>query len=369
MTRVGLKRCETYDRAMVYEAVKSSVDLIGGMRKFITPGMGVLIKPNLLSAHKPDEGVTTHPEVVRSVIRLVKECGGEATLGDAPGGFIKNYDEVYESTGMTQLCQEEGVKLVKFTTSNPVNGIPIVSHIKDAQCVISIPKFKTHAVTTITGAIKNTYGMVVGLYKAERHSDAPDEKRFSRVIADVFAAAKPHLTIVDGIMAMEGNGPSGGVLRPMNIVMAGIDACAIDACFAHLIGLKPMDIQTTREVYSRGQGEADLANIEILGDRLSDFYVKDFKLPQTKSKLIRFIPDIAISLLFPLIRFLPYIDPKLCKKCAICQKSCPVKAIEVIDGDFTVNKKKCIKCMCCHEMCPYKAIEIRRNILAKMIWG
>ncbi|MDP2929061.1 MAG: DUF362 domain-containing protein, partial [Candidatus Omnitrophota bacterium] len=331
MTKVAITRCEYYDTGKVYEAVKRTVDLIGGIEAFVSPGMKVLLKPNLLSARVPEDAVDTHPEIVRAVIRLVKSARGVPYIGDSPGGYGDNTDEVFEKSGMKRIAEEEGVRLVKFTVSRFVEGVPIARQIFDSDRVISIPKFKTHAITVLTAAIKNMFGAVVGLYKAECHSRAPKEEDFSRVMAKIYSIAKPHLTILDGITAMEGDGPSSGVIRKMNLIMAGEDAVAIDSCLAKIVGIAPLDILVTKEAYEAKLGEADLSKIEVLGDDLNNFIVKDFKLPQTTP--LKYLPKSVIDCVASLVRFKPYINIETCKRCNLCKTACPVNCIE-IEKDF-----------------------------------
>lgn len=367
MSKVSLIRCDSYDQAKVFEAVKKSVDLLGGIGEFVRPGMKVLLKPNLLSPRPPEDAVDTHPEVVRSVARLVKLAGAVPVIGDSPGGFGKNVEQVYEISGMRKVAEEEGVELVKFTSSKFVEGIPISRHVFDAGCFISIPKLKTHCVTVLTAALKNTFGTIPGLYKAGCHSRAPKEGEFAALIAKVHSASRPHLNILDGILAMEGDGPSGGKPRMMNLIAASRDAVSIDSCSSHIMGLKPLDILVTKEAVSLGLGEADLSKIEIAGDPLENFVARDFVLPQTLP--LHLVPTGIAHGIASLIRFKPYIDTGICARCNLCKLSCPTNAI-TIEPDFCkIDYEKCIVCMCCHEVCPYKAIRIKRNILAKMIWG
>jgi Pyruvate/2-oxoacid:ferredoxin oxidoreductase delta subunit len=237
----------------------------------------------------------------------------------------------------------------------------------DSDCIISIPKLKTHCITVLTAAVKNTFGMVTGLYKAECHSKAPKEDDFAKIIAKVHSMTKPHLHILDGIIAMEGDGPSSGRPRKMEVLMASADAVAMDSCIAKMIGLEPLDIFVTREAYKMGLGEADPARIEITGDDVASFITEDFELPQTLP--LKFLPKALAHSVANFVRFKPFIDRDVCRRCNLCRISCPVGAINTNDGDYTVNYKRCIRCMCCHEVCPYRAITIRRNILTKMIWG
>ena len=367
MTRVSLVRCESYDTGLVFDAVKKSVDLIGGIEAFVRPGMKVLLKPNLLSARLPEDAVDTHPEVVRAVVRLVKSAGAVPFIGDSPGGFGNNMDEVFEKSGMKRIAGEEGIELQRFTVSRFVDDIPIARQIFDSDRVISIPKFKTHSITVLTAAIKNMFGAVVGLYKAECHSRAPKEEDFSRIIAKVYSLTKPHLTVVDGIIAMEGDGPSSGVIRKMDLITAGEDAVAIDSCLAKIMGLLPLDILVTKEAYEAKLGEADLSKIEILGEGLDAFAAEDFKLPQTTP--LKYLPKSVMDCVASLIRFKPYIDIEACKRCNLCKIACPVNCIEIEKDYCRIDYKKCVRCLCCHEVCPYRAISIKRNILTKLVWG
>ena len=367
MVKVSIIRCQDYETKNVYDAVKRSIDLIGGIGSFVKPGARVLLKPNMLSPHPPEDAVTTHPEVIRAVARLVKEAGGIVSLGDAPGGYGYNIDEILEKSGIKKIADEEGIELKKFAVSKFVKGIPIARHVLEADVVISIPKLKTHSITVITAAVKNMFGAVVGLYKAECHSRAPKERDFSKIVAKVFSIVKPQLTVVDGVTGMEGDGPSSGVVRKLNLIMAGTDAVAIDACIAKIVGLDPLDVLVTKEAFKAGLGEADLAHIKTAGDNIDDFIIKDFKLPQTT--LLKFIPKGVMNTIASMVRFRPYIDIQLCKMCNLCKVTCPVDCITIEKNDCSIDHKKCIRCLCCHEVCPYKAISIRRNVLTKMIWG
>ena len=367
MTKVSIVRCADYETANVFNAVKKAVDLIGGVDSFVKPGMKVLLKPNLLSARPPEDAVDTHPEVVRAVARLVKGAGGILSLGDSPGGYGTNIDEILETSGIKRVADEEGVEIKKFNVSKFVNGVPISRHVLDADCVISIPKLKTHSITILTAAIKNMFGAVVGLYKAECHSRAPKEEDFSSLMAGIYAIVKPNLTIIDGIMGMEGDGPSAGVARKMDLVMAGPDAVAIDSCIAKIVGIEPLDVLVTKEAHKAGLGEADLSKIEVVGDGIDSFVAKDFKLPQTTP--LKFLPKSVTNSLASLIRFKPYIDEELCKRCNLCKITCPVNCVEITPEYCGIDYKKCVRCLCCQEVCPYKAVRIKRNFITKIVWG
>jgi len=367
MAKVSIVHCVSYDTAIVEAAVKRALDSMGGMEAFVTPGMKVLLKPNLLSARPPEDGVDTHPEVVRAVIRLVKGAGGEVSIGDSPGGFHKDVFEVFEKSGIKKVAEEEGARLVRFEKSKFVDGFPIAREVFDCDAMISIPKLKTHMITVITAALKNTYGTVTGLYKTECHSKAPREEDFARIVARIHSISRPRLNILDAIVAMEGDGPSSGTLRNMGIIMASADAVAMDSCIAKMVGLEPLDVLVTKEAHAIGLGEADLAKIEITGDDIKTFDTLNFKLPQTLP--IKYLPRGIANSIASLVKFRPAIDRSVCRQCNLCKVACPVNAINADKRGYHIDYAKCIGCMCCHEVCPYRAIGVKRNILTKMVWG
>lgn len=365
--KIALARCESYDLEEVYSAVKKTVDLLGGIGRYVKPGMKVLIKPNLLTVSGPEESVTTHPEVVRAVGRLVRGAGGYVSVGDSPGGFGKNMDEIFAASGMKRIAEEEGIELVKFTTADIVEGFPIAREVRNADLVISIPKLKTHCVTVMTGAIKNTFGMVTGVHKAECHSRAPEERDLAAILVKVHSVTKPRLTIIDGIVGMEGDGPSAGRPKAMNVVVAGEDPVAVDACISRMMGIDPNGVTLIRLAHEAGLGEIDVAKMDFVGDRPEGFVAEDFLLPRTMP--LKMIPQPLLKLIFGIIKFRPRIDEDVCVRCGLCKTACPVKCIEIGKDACNIDYSRCIRCLCCHEICPHKAIEIRRNILARIIWG
>lgn len=366
-SKVSIIRCENYNSYLVEKAVSRAVNLIGGISRFVRPGERVLIKPNILSARLPEEAVCTHPEVVRSVIRLVKKAGGSVTVGDSPGGFIKDIQKVYEISGMSKIAREENVNLVKFTFTRTVDGFPLSVRVLEADKVISVSKFKTHEITGITAAIKNMYGAVVGLFKTQCHAKAPTEKDLAKIIAKVFSLTRPDLNILDAVWSMEGEGPSAGEPRKTSFLMASSDAVAIDSLVSMLIGCKPLDFGVTKESKSMGLGETDPGKIDILGDNFSDFLIYRFKMARGR-KIVRYLPSGVTNFVASFLKFWPEIDNELCKRCNLCRLSCPMHAISVENNIHTVDRHKCIRCMCCHEVCPYKAIHIRKSWLARKIW-
>ena len=364
--KVSIVKADSYDPGKVYASVKKAVDLLGGISSFAGSGETILLKPNVLSAKPPESGVDTHPEMIRAVARLVKEAGAKVIVGDSPGGvYFKDAGSTYEAAGIKKVCDEEKIELVDFDRARNVRGMPITEWAFAVDGIISLPKMKTHGLTMITGAVKNSYGLAIGLYKAQCHFKAPRPEAFCKYVVDVFETAKPRLVIMDGITAMEGDGPAAGNLRDAGLVIAGNDCVAIDSVFAALIGIEPLKVGITAEAYRRGLGEADISKIEVVGETINAVKLKDFKLPKTS--VVMKLPEPLLKLIIGGIKFLPRIDDNLCKGCLICEKSCPAAAIKIGKGRSRIDYSKCVRCFCCMELCPHKAIHIKRSLLARLI--
>jgi len=360
--KVAIVRCKDYERIKVEQAVKKAFDLLGGMSTLIKRGEKVLIKPNVLSARLPEDGICTHLEVIRAVVKLVRDCGALPCIGDNPGGSL-SAAKAYEGSGLTSLAKEVGVELKEAKGIKVVNGIPIASYFFECDKIINLPKMKTHILMGLTGAIKNMYGAVAGLHKSELHKKFPSPEEFAEVLIDTFEIVKPNLVLMDGIVSMDQDGPSSGRLRNPGLLIAGEDSVAIDAVFAELAGIKSLSVITTKKAYMRKLGEADLRNIEVLGENIKDNLINDFKIPGTLGLAVILGPFVKFAAGF--VKFGPYINKKLCKKCMVCRDSCPVQAITIDPKNSSINLKKCIRCMCCHEVCPYKAVGLKKNVLAR----
>ncbi|MFH1752718.1 MAG: DUF362 domain-containing protein, partial [Candidatus Omnitrophota bacterium] len=334
-SKVSIVRCGSYDPAPLKRAIERSLDLIGGISRFVKPSDKVLVKPNLLSARLPDEAVDTHPEFVRAVVRIVKEAGGVPSIGDSPGSFftVKSINHVYEQSGMKEVAENEGAGLVSFNQAVHINGYPIARAIKEFDLVINLPKFKTHAMAVLTGAVKNMYGLVPGLSKVQYHKQAPNINEFSNVLADIFEITKPALSIMDGIVGMDGDGPAAGRVREIGYILSSGDAVSLDAAFADMAGVPYSRNKLLRTVTERGLGKGCLDDIEILGESLSSARIKDFKLPKTAPQ--NRAPSFIAKYIARIIHFRPFINESLCEKCLICKPACPVDAI-------TINKDKSI---------------------------
>lgn len=368
-SKVSIVKCENYDSSLVQDAVRRTIDLIGGITSFIKPGSKVLVKPNLLMAKEPETGITTHPEVVRAVIKILKQIDCKIFIGDDPN-FRNSQTEkigmIYERTGIKRVCVEEAVIPVDLNKKRWQGNFPLTTWLDDCDYLVNVPKFKTHNFTVLSGAIKNLFGLVSGTYKAELHKKFFDINKFAKILVDVFQEARPSLTVVDGIVAMEGDGPvMKGKLRNLGLLFTSYDCVALDAVLALIMGLEPFDIRTTKEAAERRLGIADINSISILGERLEELIGKPFLLP--KPSIRRRLPAQLIKTIDKTIFFYPSIKRKYCLLCGACVAVCPNKAIKIRRSKILIDYRICVYCFCCSGACPTSAIKVKKSLFAKFI--
>ena len=367
--KISIIKCQDYSPDLVFAAIKEAIDLIGGITNFIKPQSKVLVKPNLLLAKEPEYGITTHPQVVAAVVRILKGINCQVLVGDGPsvwGNQIENVDEVYERTGIKRICQEEGAQLVRFEKRRMREKFPLTTCLDECDYLLNIPKFKTHDFMILTAAIKNLFGLVSGTFKTELHKKYFEPEGFARMLVDIYQEVKPNLTVIDGIVAMEGDGPaSSGKLRNAGLILAGADCVALDSVLALIMGLSPKDILTTKIAAERNLGISDPDSIQILGEKLEDVLPEHFELPSTSLK--RKIPRPVIEIAKKFIRFYPKVKHNNCNLCHACIDACPNQAITNKSHKIIIDYAKCISCFCCQEACPESAIKVKKSALAKLI--
>lgn len=326
-------------------------------------GKKVLIKPNLLRGSAPEEGVVTHPAVLRAVVAHVERMGPAAiVVGDNPGLFGYGANEAcFQQTGLMAAAnghyQNIGNDSRKVAFDPQYMPQVVLSQaVLDADVIISLPKFKTHGLTVITGAIKNSYGFLPGAQKAKLHKAAGNPQRFQEVVAQVFALRVPDLFIMDAVVGMEGNGPASPDLRDIGLVLASDNAVAMDAVVAHMMGCEPDQLPFLQKAKQMGLGDFDLSKIRIQG-RLQR--IPDYKLPPMGGGAIAGNKAVQ-EFLHSRTTLRPTADPDLCTACGTCIDQCPVGALSMTDDDHPrVDADTCITCFCCQEICPEKAIALQ----------
>lgn len=324
-------------------------------------GKKVWIKPNMLGLFKPEQHATTHPSLVQELVKLFSAAGAEVMVGDNPGvgGYGIN-EKVARRSGILAAadgCYRNAAKNPKEieVRSRFFNRMVVSEDMLTADLVINLPKLKTHGLTIFTGAIKNMFGLLIGGCKGQTHRQASRIEDFGEALVDLYQIRPPELTIVDGIVAMEGNGPSGGNLRPLGKLIAARNAVAADLVAAILIGADANLIHHLRIARERGLGPGSLAEVELWGELKP---AARFQLPVMVNRfsfLGRWFNDYGYRLL---LRPTLGLQKEKCSKCKICVEHCPTGAMQMADYPW-IAEPKCIRCFCCHELCPENAWEFR----------
>ncbi len=377
---VSLVRCATYDSSTVDASVRKAVDLLGGISEHVTTGEKILIKPNMLAARRPEQAVTTHPEVVRATIRLVKEAGGIPVVGDSPAGpsTERILRHLADRTGISEVCAQEGVPFALFTEHETVacddgrvaKTFDLTKTLLEADAVFSLAKLKTHSFTRYTGAVKNLFGLVHGLKKAEYHMRMRSPEAFSEMLVDLAEHVRPRLTIMDGIVGMDGDGPSGGRQRNTGVMLASTDPHALDAVALQLVGAEPESVWTVKAAMNRGLLPSDCrAGIEVRGEAVGELRIHDFKMPP-KLRVFGGIPSVLGGFAAEGVARKPVFSKRLCSGCGRCVEICPAEALSLRSEELPkvgIRRNLCIRCYCCHEVCPENAVDLKRMPMRS--WG
>ncbi|MFZ5571063.1 MAG: DUF362 domain-containing protein [Thermodesulfobacteriota bacterium] len=344
-----------------YENVQPAVERAFELFPRNVAGKKVLIKPNALRTSSADEAIVTHPAVLRAVVEKVERLNpAEIIVGDNPG--VVSYganEECFERTGLMNAARgyyrNIGTESVKIDFNpNFMASVTVSKAVMDADIFISLPRFKTHGLTVISGAIKNSYGILPGAQKSKLHKAAGSPVRFHELLVDVFKIRIPDLFIVDAVVGMEGNGPASPDLREVGLILAADNAVALDAVIATMMGCDPARLRALQKAKEDGLGDYDLNAVTIVGKLQT---IPDFKLPPLGGEAILSNPSIQ-EMLASKNNFRPKVDQSRCTGCGTCVAQCPVAALEMA-GDFPeVNPGTCITCFCCQEMCPEKAIQL-----------
>jgi uncharacterized protein (DUF362 family) len=325
-----------------------------GIKHYINKGEHVLLKTNLLIPSEPKKAVVTHPAVLKALISEIIDHGGEPFIGDSPSGqFTKGrLEKAYQKSGLTTLANEMGINLNYDTTITKIDipsakklkKTPICNFILNADKIIAVPKIKTHSYMIMTLATKIMYGAVPGLTKAKYHSLFIRRKAFADMLLDVLSVKKPDLIVMDGIIGMQGDGPSNGTPVDLGLLLASEDAIAMDLAVCDILHIEPMQIPTLRQ-----------AKIRRLWPSSIDY-------PLLHPDKIRYngflLPSGAESFLSTSKNHQQPIPTEKCTACGQCVEICPKQAIQIENHRAEVNYTKCISCYCCHEICPYNAISL-----------
>jgi len=399
---VSIVKCQDYDEDKVLSGLRQSIDLIGGIQTFIKKGsrarlgalasrrspLGarllakpreaegsrgkprVLLKPNLLYGKSPENAVTTHPSIVRGMIQIVREAGGVPFIGDSPS--VGSLTKTAEKAGIKAVADEMKCPLMEFDKPMllPEGGgkifrqLEIDRSVLEADVIINLPKWKTHAQMLLTLGVKNLFGCVPGPRKALWHLKAGDDRKiFAQVLFDIYQVIQPSLTILDGIVGMEGNGPNSGRPIPIGLILASGDSLSLDQIVCDLVGISRESLLTNRVAFERGLGKDEIG---VFGERMEDVKIPGFQFP-TLFQIDWGLPNFLSKALKNALTSKPVILEKICKDCEQCAKICPPKALTRKGEDLIFDYGKCIRCFCCLEVCPEGAISIKQGWALKLV--
>ena len=367
---VSIVKCQTYDEDKVLEGLRRSVDLIGGIETFVRKGNRVLLKPNLLYGKAPEKAVTTHPSIIKGVIQMVREAGGIPFIGDSPS--VGSLMRAAEKAGIKRVADEVNCPLVEFDQPvlAPKAGGKLFKHLEidravlEADVIINLPKWKTHSLTLLTLGVKNLFGCVPGPRKALWHLRAgEDRKLFAQMLVDLYQVVRPSLTILDGILGMEGNGPHSGDPISLGLILASRDPLSLDQIVCDLLGIPRESLPTNRVAFEEGLAKD---GIDVVGERVEEVRVPRFMLP-TPSEPAWILPGFLRRALRNALTSKPVFEENLCDNCDQCIGACPPKALGRKERGLVFDYGKCIRCFCCQEVCPAGAITIKPGWAPKLV--
>lgn len=376
MCKVVIKHTPSYDSMTVYHSVKE-IMLQQRINLLIKPDSRILIKPNMLSKQVPSKCVTTHPAVLDAVIMVLKEFGANPQnmlIADSSGGpsSASILQANYNACGFSLIGETHGVPVYTKLKSQTVKThgalvkeFDLISPFFQYDLIFNLAKFKTHVMTGMSGAVKNLFGLVPGLKKAEFHMRFPNKEHFAHMLVDLCETVKPAFTIIDGVMGMDGDGPAGGNPKQIGMLIAGTNPYYIDSVLCYLMGFDVMAVPVMQAAIARGLVPQKLPCSAVVGDTWLYQKIENFQLPASYSIDFQEKMPRAISWATPVVEKLVAPRPKIIKNrcigCGKCKDICPQHVISISNKKAQINLSGCIKCFCCHEMCPAKAIAVKRS--------
>lgn len=382
MEKVALLKCTEYDLELVEKKLREGFELLGGdsfLRKLIPYNSKVLLKPNMLSIEKAGSPVVTHYIVFEAIIRILKDYSTDISFGDSPGFGDSN--RAAEKSGLLSIAERYNINFEDFKDSVHIkldNSIlckswNIAKAAYKADRIITLPKLKTHGMAYYTGAVKNQFGCVPGTQKATWHTRMPDANNFCKMLLDLNTVIDADFAILDGIVAMQGNGPKNGEPYNLNAIIMGSSMTAVDSVGVRLIGYDdPLEIPVLKEAYDYKWSAVLPEDIDVVGEKIETLKAKNFKLCR-KGGNFYFVNPTVTKFLRGMIAPYPSLINNKCIGCMRCEDVCPEnpKAITRINSNGKTipswKMDQCIRCFCCQELCPVGAIEVKYNRLGKIL--
>lgn len=364
-------KTENYDEELLYNTVCRHFEILE-VEKDLNPEIRVVIKPNFVMACRPEMAATTHPMLIKAVVRWLKAHGiKNIIIAESSGGLYtaEHLKKIYNVCGVAGLGFDEALNF--DTGSRSVNTQPgfangsfnVINPICEADYIINMPKIKTHGMVGFSCGMKNLFGVIPGLEKPQLHYRWPDIEDFSKMIFELDRIIAPQITLVDAVEGMEGNGPTGGDKKYLGYTFAARDMYTQDWYIAGCIGLNQEDIVMLRQAKDAGFIKPE--EIEIIGDKMEasvSFVLPDSKRLDFVDRVPGFLSRPAGFVMKKLLKSYPKVDTDLCVGCGKCAESCPPNIIKIKNKKAVFTRKGCISCFCCQEMCPMKAISVKKAL-------
>ena len=377
---VSIVPCSSYEPAQCRRALEEALAPLGGL-DWVSSGMRIVIKVNLVSAMKPEAAATTHPALLTELVKMLKEKGAEVILGDSPGGLFNaaHLNHVYDVCGL-RACEEAGAQLnqdfsqcvVKDANAVAAKEFQYTAYLDKADAIIDFCKLKTHGMMGMTNAVKNYFGVIPGTMKPEYHFKYPNAADFADMLIDLCQHFKPRLVLCDAVVGMEGNGPTMGTPRKIGALLAGLDAHKVDLVSCGLLGYTPGEIPTLKAAIARGLIPDSAGKLSVFGDPAA-FAVPDWQRMQAQSTTsFRFMRKGIVGKAVSAVvgtTLTPYPKPAKseCIGCAKCAGICPAGAITMRHKLPVIDRGKCIHCFCCQEFCPKGAMKAARSGIMRLL--
>ena len=383
-SKVVLVPCKDYEQALVNHAIATGFALLGEDANLGEPTQKILLKPNFLRRASAEKAITTHPAVFEAVGTTLLERGyRDITYGDSPGNpLVDTPAKVATACGIAEAAGRLGIAAADFdhgkSVSSPqgkyAHSFTLCPGVLQADVLINLCKMKTHALQRVTGAVKNIYGCIYGLEKGMGHARHSDAQSFAHMLADLHLLVRPRLHIMDGITAMEGNGPAGGDPVQMGVLLFSADPVALDSVMCALMHLDPALVPTNAACEARGIGRWRWEDIEVVTpDGIISPAEAGTRYGKENFNVSRQPFVTGGKTMFRSLQNKPVITRQKCIGCGICVQSCPVEGKALVQKQQNCipayDYKKCIRCYCCQEMCPKEAISVKTPLAARLLGG
>ena len=365
--------CGSYNEEKICGITADFIEKMLRENNFEPKGKNVVIKPNLLAKREPDKAITTHPYFIFAAAKYFVSRGAHVTVADSPGGTYNKgvLTAVYNVTGMKEAAEKAGAELnfdvssVKVESGGTaVKYFEILAPLANADLIVNICRLKTHAMCEMSAAVKNMYGSVPGLQKAEMHARFPGRHDFAKMLTELCMTNAPQINITDAVCGMEGNGPAGGTVKKVGLILGSSNPYVLDSVCAKIMGYERDEVETVKISEEMGYIPKNDSEIEIIGENIEKYITKFVRPDGTAGGLMKQLPTILGGRLQKLMEPRPYITGN-CIGCGECARCCPAETITVENKKAKINRSKCIKCYCCQELCPRHAVKIKRNFFLK----